>query len=193
MNILDSFKDLQGGNKKIILIAIIVVLLLYLDFSFVLKPQINAVKKIGPLITKVKNDLNNINRDLTNMQNLKAKQAKTKSSTIKVKKIISEDQIAGLLESISEIGNRNNIRIMQIRPVKEIKTREATPVKETSNIKPLLINLDLVSSYHNFGAFLNEIEDAPELMSAESIQIESDPQDYFKQKVSLVLKAYVEK
>ena len=60
------------------------------------------------------------------------------------------------------------------------------------SIGSVLISLDLVGNYHNLGAFVNEIENARELMAVEGMKMEPDSMNYLQQKVNLILRAYVE-
>lgn len=185
---------LKLDNKKIIFIALASLIIVYIDFSLLIRAQLKGIKESSPKITKLKNDIENVSRDLARIEDLKTRQAKIKEGpAAKLKRIISEEQVPSLLEEISKIGNKNNIKIMQIKPSREPKGKEIGAVKDVLKFTPLLITLDLVCSYHNLGSFLNQIEKAEELMGVDGISIESDPTNYLTQRVNLVLRAYVKK
>lgn len=195
MKILSLLEQLKLDSKKIALIALVSLAVLYIDFSLVIKSQINSIRDSRPKIAKLKSDMDKLTRDLTNMQDLKTRPVKIKEgAVVKAKRVVSEEQVASLLEKISQVGNKNNIKIMQIKPNREPPgKKEAAAVKEAVKFAPLFINLDLVCSYHNLGSFLNQIEQAEELMTVDGIKIESDPTNYLQQRVNLVLRAYVKK
>ena len=182
--LLEKAQRLELDNKKIILVGLIAVIVLYLDFSFIISPQIQGIKRTGSKIAKLKQDINNLS---SMAPGLKTAQAKAQESAVgKDKIIISENQVAPLLQKISDMANKDNVKIMQIKPGKESKAKD-------SSLATLLINLDLVCGYHNLGLFINDIENGLELMAIEGVRIESDPVNYLQQRVNLTVKTYVKK
>lgn len=173
-------------SKKIVLILIITTMVLYLDFNFLLKAQMNWLKKSTTEIAKLKNDFKALELGLKNMQVVKSQQKNLAQS--KAKKIISDFELASLLQDISKIGNANNVRILQIKPSREIQKPSAS-----LKLSPVFINLDLICGYHNLGKFINDLENSQTFISVESFKIEARPEEVLKQKVSLTLKTYVKK
>lgn len=185
---------LQLDNKKIIVILLAALIIIYLDFSFIIKMQLRGIREIRPKIKKMKADLGRLNKDLAVMQQLKEKQVENKEGApLKAKKIITEESISSLLEYISNQANQNKIRIKQIKPSREAKVGSAAGSKEAEKFTPLLIALDLSCEYHNFGAFLNDLENAPDYLAVQDLRITRDTKNDFLQNVSLVLKTYVKK
>ena len=125
-------------------------------------------------------------RALKNKQSLAEQKAVVKST-----QIISEGQIVDLLQEISDLANKNDIKIAQIRP-----SREAAGQKQpygTDKYIPLFINLEMTCDYHSLGRFINALENARILMVVQEFKIQTQSADYMKQKVTLVLRTYVTK
>lgn len=182
--LLQKFQTIQLDNKKIILVGLVVLIVLYSDISFVIYPQIKGIKNTGSKITKLKQDINNLNNVAANLKNeqLNAQEG----VVVKEKTIISQAYMPSLLQKISDMANKDNVKIMQIKPAKELKAKDISTIAS-------LINLDLVCSYHNFGLFVNDIENAPELMAVEGMRINPDSINYMQQRISLTIKTYVKK
>jgi len=172
-------------NKKIVLICIISFLFLYLDFNFLLKAQMAKAARTGLEITKISNDLKGLDAGLENMEKAKIRQETTPASA--GKKIIFESELTSLLHDISKLANANNVRMLQVRPSRE-KQKAAS-----GKFTPVLINMDLVCGYHNFGRFVNALENNQAFVSVESFKIEPEEGDTSRQKVSLAVKTYVRK
>lgn len=182
--LLQKFQTIQLDNKKIILVGLVVLIVLYSDISFVICPQIKGIKNTGSKITKLKQDINNLNNAAAN---LKSEQLNAQEGVVvKEKTIISQAYMPSLLQKISDMANKDNVKIMQIKPAKELKAKDISTIAS-------LINLDLVCSYHNFGLFVNDIENAPELMAVEGMRINPDSINYMQQRISLTIKTYVKK
>jgi len=185
-----NLNKLALDNKKIFLIIFIFLIVIYLDFTFVIKIQLGDLRTQEPKIIKLKKDLDALQSGLAKMQDLKNKQRQTSQKLLsKAKKIISGEQIPGVLQDISSTANKNNVNIVQIKPIKESKALAS----QTGKFSTLLIALDLFCDYHSLGKFINDLENAPIFMAVENMKITSQPADYLRQKVNLVLRTYVSK
>ena len=189
MNLLNN---LQLDKNKIFIIILVFIVLIYLDFTFVIGRQLQNIKNIQPKIVKLKKDLDSLNGDLAKIQELKNKQVETNQKpNSKVRKIISDPQIVSLLQNISEVAKRDGVQIMQIKSSKESQPKqEKVPADKFT---PLVITLDLMSDYHHFGKFINDLENSQTFIAVQSLKINSQQPDYIKQRISLVLKTYVTK
>jgi Tfp pilus assembly protein PilO len=184
-NLLDKLKL---KDKKIFLIILVSLLVFYLDFVFLIRAQLSGIGSVGKKITDLKKNLNTFKKDLITMQQAQIKE-KTASAP-QIQKIISEEQIPSLLDEISRIANKNNVKIMQIKPQMEKENKTAQIAKAA----PLLtITIDLFSGYHTLGYFINELENAQVYIAVGEIKISPELNNYFQQKVTLGLKTHVKK
>lgn len=183
LNKLNLMEKFSLDNKKLALIFIVSLMVIYLDFSFLLKNQMASSNRLTKEITKISNDIKALNIGLKAMQAEGGKKVKVKA---KEKKILFEADLTSLLNDISKIGNFNNVRIVQIKPAREL---QKTPAK----FSPVLINMDLVGGYHNFGKFINSLENNEVFMSVESFKIEPQSKDPLRQKINVTIKTYVRK
>lgn len=182
INLIERF---SLDNQKITLIVILSIAFLYVDFNFLLKGQLAANSKSKAELVKIINDLKALDAGLKNMEALKAGQHG--GLKVQEKMIIFESGLTTLLHDISKLANANNVRILQIKPLRD--SQKIAIGKFT----PVLINMDLICGYHNFGKFLNQLENNQVLISVENFKIELQPQDTLRQKVSLTIKTYVRK
>ncbi len=186
--------QLELDNKKLMLIALISVIVLYIDFNFIFKAQIRGLVKSGTEVARLKKDLDNFKVDLKKMRDSESKQViSSQKSMPKVKSIISENQFSGLLQDISKTANNNDVRILQIKPSRMLVENQNSKAKPPANLTPFIINLDLSCGYHNLGKFINELENLPAFVSVRDIRIEPQDDNYVKQKINLTLITYVKK
>lgn len=181
---------MKPDKQKIILFAVIALIVFALDYQF-LAVLSRKGKDLNKKITEEKSKIGALEKDLAKMRELKEKQAKTKEKIIpKIKKILPEEQKVALLQDISDIANKNNVKILQIKPVTDVKQEKAFL---GGKIAPFYINLELTADYHNLGRFINGLENSEALMSVQDIVISRYPQDFLKEKVNLMVRAYVKK
>jgi len=193
LNKLNALKFDKLDNKKIFLIAFVGLLILYVDFAFIMKLQLQGIRALTPKIIKLKKDVDNLAKDLSWMQDLECKAGKDKAQigALKPKEIISEDKILLLLQEVSDLANMNKVKIMQINTSKDTKVQEEVIAGE--RLLPILITLDLTCGYHSLGYFINALENAGQYIDVQDMKIIRDPHDYLIQNVNLVLKTYAKR
>jgi Tfp pilus assembly protein PilO len=190
--LLSVFNKLEMDNKTIAAVVIACALVAYVDYAFLLKMQLVALKTISPKIVKLKADLDALNNDLKSGQYAKSRQDEGAKSLAKGKKVIPNEQVASLLQGISEIANKDDVDIIQMKPALELPGKQKKQDNQ-QRFTPLLITLDLVSDYHHLGAFISDLENAQVLIAVTDLKIMPVEDNYLKQQVRLVLRAYVSK
>ena len=187
-DIINTWNKLELDNKKIIFIILICLVIIYVDFAFLIKMQFQTINSIASKVTTLKKDIDNLNRNLVLMQQNQKKQ----TAPVKIKKIISQDDMPKLFQSISDIANKHNVKITELKPTaQEAKTKESADSVQ-GEFKPQLLALDVSGGYHSLGSFINDLENADEFIVVENFKI-MPQQDYFRHKASLVLRTYVKK
>ncbi|MDD5431372.1 MAG: type 4a pilus biogenesis protein PilO [Candidatus Omnitrophica bacterium] len=197
---INFFDKFNLDNKKILLIFIAFIVVSYLDYSFILSKQMDSISVIEPKIKKLKKDLSSLDNDLLKMEELKKKQAEVAQKGLsKSKRLVSEDQVSSLFKDISDIANKNDIKVGQMKPGKDVpvatapKTNKPGAPVATSKLSTFTIDLELLCAYHNLGAFINDLENSDVLIMVQSLKIMPEGENYMRQKVNLQLKTYVKK
>lgn len=184
-NFVDNPALQQLDKKKVIGILFVALVLIYLDLAFLMSMQLKAINKTGADFKKLRTEMAQFKREFDQSRQARA-------SSPMSKEIISEAEIPLLLQDITDMANKNTVRILQLNPARAAaRTKKgATAVAE---LKPNLIALDLVCDYHSLGAFINDLENAAKFMTVEELKISPDSDSMFQQIVSLVIKTYVKK
>jgi Tfp pilus assembly protein PilO len=183
-NFLDNAALQQLDKKKIGGILFVALVLVYLDLAFLMSLQLKAIKNTGAEFKKLTAEMARFEREYDQSQRARA------DASSMAKEIISEAEIPLLLQDISDIANKNDVRILRLNPAREIKRKRGAPVTE---LNPNLIVLDMICDYHSLGVFISELENAAKFMAVEELRIIPDSSSVFQQKVNLVIKTYVRK
>ena len=183
-----NLEQLVSDKKKLLLVGVISLIVIFIDISFVMKLQLAGLSAQGPKITKLKADMGKLNADLAKMQSIKNMDGKKQTGVVLLKKLISEGQITTLLQNISETAKKNGVRISQIRQAPEVVS-----AKQATSPIPYLISLDLTSDYHTIGRFLNQLENAEIFIAVQDIRITPSAENSVSQACAVTLKTYVKK
>ena len=189
----EKLDGLKLDNKKMLLIILAFLLILYLDFTFIVRMQLAGIRALTPKISKMRKEMVSLSKDLPRLQDLERMHDKDKTGAVALKprEIISEDKILLLLQEISDLANKNRIKIAQMNTAKDAKAKEEVVAGE--RLLPVAIKLDLKCGYHALGSFISGLENARYFIDLQDIKIIRDPRDYLVENVNLVLKTYVRK
>lgn len=187
-------KTITAKQKKIILIAVGAVTVLYIDFAYILKPQARNLQKVSLELRQARAGLNQYKKGAseiraleTSLDSLKAMYANSEN------KIFSESEVTALLDDISKKALDSGLKIMQIRP-QGLSADWEKEIIDSAGLRllPLALRLELSSGYHQLGRFLSALENNP-LISVAELKLRPDSAEFTKQKVELTLKIYVSK
>jgi Tfp pilus assembly protein PilO len=183
----DFLGPIRADKQKLIAVAIAFAVIVYLDFSFILKAQVKSLTAVKTKVAKLQADLLAVKRDASAMQLSQSKQG----SFLQKKNIVSEGELLSLLEKVSEIAKNNGVSVYQINPQKSSRPPAAGGAQQPIFIS-VFIKLDLTCGYHSLGAFINDLENNEYAVSTEDIKISPDRSSGGqRQKVTLTLKTYV--
>ena len=181
----DFLAGVRRDKQKLVMVVVFFAAFLYIDFSFILKAQVEEKTLIASKVAKLQIDIQNVERDVSMMQH----GVKKEVAFSKTKRIFSEGELLSLLGDISLIAKTNSVRVAQINPQKGARlTQEG---QSQTDYLPVFIKLDLTCNYHSLGVFLNELENADFPVSTEDIRITPDLSAGQKERVLLTLKTYV--
>jgi Tfp pilus assembly protein PilO len=185
----EILNKITQDKKTLALTVLVIVIVLFLDFSFVLKSQLRTLSTINPKITNLKAELEKLNLDSINMQ----RQA-TRTKPRQIKKLVPPGQVAWVIEEISRMANQHEVEISQIRPSRKSGAAGLSkPPVQSDDYLPTLIDLEVSAEYHQLGRFLTDLENYSILLAVEELDIMPIDKAPFKHVVRLQIKTYVSK
>ncbi len=185
--ILSKLQNFPLDKKKIIAILAFVAVLVFLDVSFIIKAQIKSIKNVSGKVANLKKKIDTLNNELALMKQVQVER-KLKVPP-KVKKIISGSDLPALIQDIDALAKKNNVRVTQIKPGWSMGDQKIA----VGNFSPVSILLEMNCNYHQFGSFINDLENAQNFIAVEQMEIVPLGNDCFQQKIKLLLRTYVKK
>ena len=180
---------LKSDKERKAVLAIVAgfcVVLLIVDVWFLMRPRLQAIGACGAKIAKLQKDTNTLIKELAKSQAQKNQGSPpAQQAALKIKSMVFKDQVPSLLQEISALANKNSVRIMQIQPKKEERT------KATGGAIPLLVSLDVLCGYHQCGSFIDDLEKTDTFLAVEEMGLASDTVNVLQQKLTLGLRTYV--
>lgn len=158
-------------DRKTVLLFGGVALLIYLDISFVLKPQIISLNKINSKMKDLHQRLSLISRDILRESEMKDRLEKLREE-LKKTRVMFEEEISDVINEISKIANRTNVKIKKISLSKDLEVLLLD--SPMGKFYPLTILLEILAGYHHLGRFLDLLESDERFLKIEEINITSE-------------------
>ena len=154
---LSGFADkMNEKNPYYLLLLLLSAILLGLYF-FPIQYQFASLQTLIPKVRDLGQDLQNSQNNIQRLAQYEKELAGLKAKYARInKKIKMKEELPMLLETISRIASKNNVRIEQVMP----QTTVQEPVLDNADGKYFLvpIMIEARSGYHDFGRFLNQLE-----------------------------------
>ena len=193
INISDQVvKVIQKINEKnpyyTAMAGLIIVLLL--DYFLLFQFQLSNLRSLNPKLSSLSQDLKlaRINiKQMSNFQN-EIKQLAVKSQEIN-SKIKSKEEIPLILESINRLASKNGVVIDQIVP--NTASEEMVLKNNDGQYLAIPVKVEAYSGYHNFGRFLNQLENEEKFVVISDFGINGNAQDAVHHSISLTFRVLI--
>lgn len=149
-------EKIDGKTRYYIFIGVLLAAFL-LDYFFLMSPQLASLRKISPEIKIVSEDIKkaqgDVNKVNTYKKDLEQISKKLDQASLKIK---SREDVPFILEHIANIAGETGVKIDQIMP--DAIGQELLTENNQRKYFDLPIYMEARSGYHDFGQFLNRIE-----------------------------------
>ena len=150
------FSKVEGKNRYYVFVGILFFFFL-LDYFLLMSPQLGALKKINPEIKTLSDNIKKAKEDIEKLNtykgDLEKASQKFEEANLKIK---SRDEISYILEYIANIANETGVKIDQIMP--DMLGQDLLTENPQRKYYELPIYMEARSGYHEFGRFMNKIE-----------------------------------
>ncbi len=167
--IAEVLKKLEGKNIYYVFIGVLVVIFL-LDYFIIMGPQLSALSKVSgevkALSTQVTNTETAIQRLNTYRQQIKTLKKDIQEENLKV---TLKDDVPLVLAEISRVAIANHFQINQIMP--DVSQEQLLLEDKERRYFRLPVLIEAQSSYHNFGRFLNKIENLETILNIDTFSV----------------------
>jgi len=184
----EKLHSLDEKQSYAVLVGIIC-LILILDYFLLLGPQIGALNKISPEINILSKDIKEAKNNVLRIDQYNEQVGKLKDQLQDLNvHVISREEVPLILMTISTLAYQNGVKIDQIMPVSENQNL----ILDNNDRKyySFPIHVQAQSGYHNFGRFINKIEQETIHLEIGSFSIAS-VQDSKHHMINLTLEAVI--
>lgn len=157
-------------QRKVLIIAISITILLVADISFILLPLINKTFDLSSRVSSTRKNIDNLNQQISTIDETREKLSRLKESYRKyVKRFSREEEIPQLLETLSKIAAESEVAILAVRPA---ATQLDKQDKKLANIfREVPIEIRAMGGYHQLGSFINKLETLDRFLKVTDISI----------------------
>lgn len=182
-------QKINAKNPYYTIIAGIVVVLV-IDFFLLMQFQLSNLRSLNPKLATLSQDLKLAR---TNIKQMASFQNEIRQLTVKNQemnsKIKSKEEIPLVLESISRLASKYGVVIDQIIP--NTNSEEVVMKNNDGQYLAIPVKVEAYSGYHNFGRFLNQLENEEKFFTISDFSIIGNTQDAVHHSISLTLRILI--
>jgi len=170
--IIDNFNNLNDQTRYAVLGGVVLLVIL-LDVFFLTLPQIGSIADINDQVTKITTDTQQVLTDRARINILK-KDLQDKRDLLKslAGRVRSPQEVPAILSAISSIANEYGVKIDQLTPEKSLQEALTTDGNDKYFALPVVIKASC--GYHQFGHFLNRLENEDMFFIMKDFVIQND-------------------
>lgn len=156
LNITEKLGRISDQNRLYLFIGVLIFVFL-LDYLMWMKPNLAMLAKITPENKVLSGDIQKAEGDIQRLEFYKGEAARLKAGIEEMNlKIKSKDEVSMILEHVSLLADQNKVDVDQIMPSSHDQHVLLEEEKRVYLSLPILV--EARSGYHDFGRFLNDIE-----------------------------------
>jgi len=160
--------------------------------QMLLIPLIGRFKRIAAEATRYRRELAVTEAGLKRMEEVKKEIEILEGSVGEMRRHFpGERELPVLLEELSGIAENAGVKILEITPGKgePMGSQGGTDIK---GLRQLPITMTALSGYHEFGKFVNALENSERVYVIETLTVTSNPENERVHSVRLILKAFLQ-
>jgi len=185
---LAKLQDMDQKNWYYMLAGLLI-LVFVLDYFILMKPQLGTLAKINPEVKILSDNLKRTKTDIERIMEYKGQIQKLKEGVDALRlRVRTKQEVPIVLEKISRIANKNRVKIDQIMPNPLQQKVLLEGNDKTYFDLPIII--EARSGYHDFGRFINELENDDIFFKVDGFTIAAMPGSQLNA-VQLTLKTIV--
>ena len=141
-------------NKLAIIFGGLAIAIL-IDCFFVLPSQISNSRSITKQLKEVRSKLSDLDKDISNKGNFEAEKQAIEAKLADLQgRFLSRDDSTLIMSEINRLAKQANLEVLSFRP----RALEEISKRGHITFYYLPVDLDLKTSYHRVGEFLNKLE-----------------------------------
>jgi Tfp pilus assembly protein PilO len=184
-SVLENLDDKQRYG----IFAGILLFVFLLNFFVLMQPQLTSLSKISPEIKTLKTDVKTATDNIARTSHYRGEVDRLRDGFERINfKIKKKEELPIILEKISVIADNNSIKLDHISP--NSQDEEIILENNQRTYYHLPISIKARGAYHNFGKFLNDIENEDSFIGIGTFSITKST-DTRKHAIVMVLKAMV--
>ena len=194
-------------QRTLVVGGLLAVIVLYVYTVYIVGPLVQEGAQLGQQVRSAQDQLRTLEIATANAAALQAQYQRVGEAVTAMKRVMpSEKELPAVIELLSDLANQADVKIQTISPIRPLPAKEegagakaGSALKFSAGqkappmpaiFKDILIQIDALAGYHQFGTFLSLVEIRDQPMQLSSLKISTDPAVAAPPQIKLVLHAF---
>lgn len=185
---LSHLNVLRYVDKKTLRNTGVLILVIGFFIGLCLVPAMKSRKRLSEKLTQLENNLIRSKKKINNAAALEQEKEKLEAFVgLYINKMIEESDKTRIMGDISDIAKQCDVTIVSVRPT---SYEYAYPEDFLQYFVPLTYELKLESGYHEFGTFVNILENYDIIIKVEKFSIQPSPESKKQHDITLFVSTF---
>lgn len=166
----------------------LIIIIIFFAYKNIFSPTLSRIKKISAQIGKKKTNIERAKVGPLTLVELEQEiEALNKRMNYCQENLRSLADVPQILKELNRMAEQLNIRFSSVNPLE--KEARLLPGGEEFIVQ-IPIKIQLQCGYHQFGTFINQIENSPRIMKIIELKINADPNNVWAHQTELTVSSY---
>jgi Tfp pilus assembly protein PilO len=184
--------------KTLALVALLGIMILYVYFMYIFGPLSREASKVGGEVKQAQAQLKSLQTATANEAALKEQYRQVDETVSALRRALpTEQELPAVIEFLSSLATKTDVKIQTIFPqrapeapgARREAAKPAAPEQKAVHTD-VLIQIDALAGFHEFGTFLSLVETGERPMQVASLRVTSSTKGTDRHTINLVLRSY---
>ena len=175
--------------------------ILWVYVAAIVRPLMQGVGQLTQQVREAREQLKLLEVSTANEDALREQHRQLEETVLTLRKLLpSEEELPAVIELVSDMASQAQVKIQTIFPQRPVgedaggkkdkdENRDAGP-KQPEVYKDVLIQIDALAGFHQFGTFLSLVEQGDKPMQIANLRLIQDPKETKRLRIKMLLRSY---
>ena len=183
-------------HRLIVVIGVLTVAGLWVYVTMLVIPTFQRTSRLTQEVRTARDQLRALEDVLANEEEVREQYERLGETVASLRSFLpSEDELPSILERLSEVARRANVRIQSISPGLSFTEKDLADLLAGGEFqqpvyRTIPIQIDALAGYHELGTFLSLVETGPIPVEIASLRISTNMKEFHRHNMRLVLNVF---
>ena len=180
------------SRRSVIAAAALGILGLWVYDAYLVRPLWRSVRRLGGEVQQTRRQVTLIEQTIAQVAQWRQETQRLTNGVASVQGALpTEDELPGVIETISELADQNGVKLQSILPQRTMPAPPKVAASPTPALyKDIPLQLEALGGYHQLGSFVASLESAAQPIRVRSFRLSANPREARRHNLRMTVAGY---